>query len=388
MPIYHHFNKQRIVASNPWSVDITGSISRPADTWSNVESKCLALSQNNSIGKSSGVPLPAGNTDNTMELWFKITGNRFWSGTNSKNILYIGSGTSNIRAIGIDSYAGSLDSFPAKLKIRHGSSSTGTTYTASNPVIMNKWTHVAVAYSASTSSSDVYVDGSYLETITHTATMNMAATGLIAIGSNPNEFEVDEVRIWTVKRTAAQIAASMNTKLVGNETGLIMYYDMQEGIADGYNVGTTTLLDRQTNRAVTNITLPAGFLANTPDATSTRSNWTSRSRALLAAPTVTYSGGNGDGSVLPSAGTYKLRIDTVGTNNKPNFLSAFKDNVLIGYKDVIALGLNGSSITDMFGPGTGTHTFTAGQYEPYTTYTYVSDGSAIVSSSIGNWIYP
>jgi hypothetical protein len=40
---------------------------------------------------------------------------------------------------------------------------------------------------------------------------------------------IDEVRVWNVARTQAEIARDMNARLVGNEPGLVGYYRFDEG---------------------------------------------------------------------------------------------------------------------------------------------------------------
>jgi len=41
---------------------------------------------------------------------------------------------------------------------------------------------------------------------------------------------IDDIRLWNVARTQSQIAASMNSQLVGNEIGLVGYWKFDEGI--------------------------------------------------------------------------------------------------------------------------------------------------------------
>src|SRR5262249_22768181 len=40
---------------------------------------------------------------------------------------------------------------------------------------------------------------------------------------------VDEVRVWTRLRSQQELLATMNTPLVGNENGLVLYYRLNEG---------------------------------------------------------------------------------------------------------------------------------------------------------------
>ena len=48
---------------------------------------------------------------------------------------------------------------------------------------------------------------------------------------------IDEVRIWNVGRTADQIAANMRKELVGNEAGLVGYWNFNDSTV------TTTIRD-------------------------------------------------------------------------------------------------------------------------------------------------
>jgi len=47
--------------------------------------------------------------------------------------------------------------------------------------------------------------------------------------------ELDELRIWTTVRTAAQLQDSMNVTLTGSEPGLIGYWNMDEGSGQSVN---------------------------------------------------------------------------------------------------------------------------------------------------------
>jgi len=51
--------------------------------------------------------------------------------------------------------------------------------------------------------------------------------------------ELDEFRIWNVARTGSQVRADMNTRLAGNETGLVAYYPMPAAAGTPAPSGTT-----------------------------------------------------------------------------------------------------------------------------------------------------
>jgi hypothetical protein len=75
---------------------------------------------------------------------------------------------------------------------------------------------------------------------------------------------IDEVRFWNDVRTETEINALMNVPAVGDEAGLVAYYDFNQGVPAGNNAGVTTLLDRTGSRngTLTNVRL-----------SGTTSNW-------------------------------------------------------------------------------------------------------------------
>ncbi|WP_082333724.1 LamG-like jellyroll fold domain-containing protein [Mangrovimonas sp. TPBH4] len=62
-------------------------------------------------------------------------------------------------------------------------------------------------------------------------------------GSIPFNGIIDEVRIWDVARTAEAIQSTMNTELCVGTSGLVAYYKLNEGIAEGDNSSVTTAMD-------------------------------------------------------------------------------------------------------------------------------------------------
>ena len=135
------------------------------------------------------------------------------------------------------------------------------------------WHHVAVVYdnSASSYKYKLYVDG-VLDAIGDiTIPLATPLTGTVKIGVRNDggigyfKGSVDEVRIWDVARTSAQIQNSMNNEICTPQTGLLAYFKLNEGIADGNNTSITTATDFSGNNysaTLTNFTL-----------SGTNSNW-------------------------------------------------------------------------------------------------------------------
>ena len=75
-----------------------------------------------------------------------------------------------------------------------------------------------------------YVDGQLVHTRTGVP-LNLQTNSAYNIGRNDNNMEgfIDEVRIWSVARTQAEIQANMNLELTGSESGLDAYYNFNEG---------------------------------------------------------------------------------------------------------------------------------------------------------------
>jgi hypothetical protein len=152
----------------------------------------------------------------------------------------------------------SLTSFP---NILSGNPNTGTALFLNNgklaaghgpafnqvvdptPLVAGTWHHVAVTYNATTLAMNLYTDGILVATNTAPA----YTEGLLEIGRYNGGYyfdgSIDEVRIWNVERSAAQILAFKDCPLNGSEPGLLAYYNFNQGIAGGTNTGLTTLND-------------------------------------------------------------------------------------------------------------------------------------------------
>lgn len=132
----------------------------------------------------------------------------------------------------------------------------------------NTWHHVAITLVGGTLT--VYLDGVQKNQRTGYNLVHQNSALLIGRGG-PTETQyfngsIDEVRIWNVARTQAQIQATMNSA-ISSGTGLVAAYHFNQGTANGNNSSVTTLMDASGNN--NNGTL------NNFNLNGTSSNWVS-----------------------------------------------------------------------------------------------------------------
>ncbi len=100
------------------------------------------------------------------------------------------------------------------------------------------WYHVAVAYDAANASSTLYVNGSSIGYCTGLYTSILNSTTDFRVGAWQNTathfFDglIDELRVWSGVRTQAQIQASKDAELAGNESGLQAYWRLNNSSLD------------------------------------------------------------------------------------------------------------------------------------------------------------
>ncbi|QDT04437.1 Pentaxin family protein [Rubripirellula lacrimiformis] len=98
-------------------------------------------------------------------------------------------------------------------------------------VSTTQWSHVAVSYDNGTVNS--YINGELVETYAGSGTIGDAHDTMndLLIGGRLNSPDdqyflggMDDVRVWNVARTQAEIQANLTANLSGDETGLVGYY--------------------------------------------------------------------------------------------------------------------------------------------------------------------
>jgi len=135
-------------------------------------------------------------------------------------------------------------------------------------VTINTWQHVAGVWDGS--SLYIYIDGVLKGTTTGVTGSSFAFTNNdVIIGSNsyPENYagSIDELRIWNRALNQCEIQNNMNGELPSGQTGLLAYYQFNQGIASADNTAITSLTDSSGNNyngTLSNFTL-----------TGTTSNW-------------------------------------------------------------------------------------------------------------------
>jgi surface protein len=101
---------------------------------------------------------------------------------------------------------------------------------------LQTWKHVAIVIKSG--NSRVYVNGVQLGDASGVTFNNLLSTNNFSIGRGYNggrfmKGSIDELRIWNVARSQADISTNMNTSLLGTEPGLFAYYDFEDGPNSG-----------------------------------------------------------------------------------------------------------------------------------------------------------
>jgi hypothetical protein len=207
-------------------------------------------------GTPDYLTLPAGvyfNGDFTIECWVYPKEFSNWS-----RIIDFGNGASN--NVVFLSYTFGTSGFPVFYV-------QGTQFQSNTALKLNQWNHVAATLSGTLAT--IYINGVSSGTFTFptspaNVTRNNNFIGRSNWGTNadPDANAIfDDLRIWNVARTQAQIQANMNNELIGTETGLIVYFPFNEGVACGNNTNITSIADIASAGGASNATLN-GFTLN------------------------------------------------------------------------------------------------------------------------------
>jgi hypothetical protein len=102
-------------------------------------------------------------------------------------------------------------------------------------LLPNTWAHVAMVFDATGHTKTIYVNGVLAASSAATGTLVTNTVNLVlgntSTGSGGTYIRgrLSEVRLWSVARTQAQIVANMRVYLLGSESGLVLYSQLDEG---------------------------------------------------------------------------------------------------------------------------------------------------------------
>ena len=183
--------------------------------------------------------------DFTIECWVYLTATTNWSriidfgnGASSNNVLFSTStGTSGNPGLHVG----------------------GSQYQANSTVPLNQWVHLAATMTGT--SATIFINGIASGTATLVAPANVTRNYNYIGRSNwgwgdaAPDGSFDELRIWSIAKTGAQIQAAMNSELTGSEPNLVAYFKFNEGIPSGNNSSITTLINSALTGSMYNATL-------------------------------------------------------------------------------------------------------------------------------------
>jgi Concanavalin A-like lectin/glucanases superfamily len=163
--------------------------------------------------------------DFTLEAWVKT------SSSLAGTLHYQG------RALIHGDVVGNANDFGASIlnsKFVFGVGNPDTTVQGATTVTTGQWMHVAATRQMSTGEIRVIVNGTMDGSLTPAQTNSLTAASALTLGGNTIDARyfigyVDELRIWNVVRTPAQISSTMNQRLNGSEPGLVSYFRFDEG---------------------------------------------------------------------------------------------------------------------------------------------------------------
>ncbi len=205
----------------------------PTSNAQNTHSAQLVRAQSQYFSAPDSASLNVGNSSITVEAWV-YANSAVESGIVSKGLdasgtlqFNLGIGSSGRASFWIDN---------------NGTWPAAASANATAVIATGRWLHVAGVFDGST--LFIYEDGVLTGSTPYSGAI-ISAGGLFFIGNffNTSDYffdgKIDEVRLWGIARTQAQIQATMFTELVGTEAGLRGYWKLNNSLADATSNSNT-----------------------------------------------------------------------------------------------------------------------------------------------------
>jgi gliding motility-associated-like protein len=219
-------------------------------------SNALALDGTNDFVNLSSNALSSA-TSFTYEAWVYVRTHKNWA-----RILDMGNGP------GISMYLSTSNALTGIPRFAINIGGGEQQLNAASPLPINTWKHIAVTLNGTT--ARLYIDGVQVaqNTSFSLSPASLGNTSINRIGRSQTASHgyfdgmIDEVRFWNVARTQTQIQQSMAVSLNGNESGLVRYFRMNQGVGGGINTGLTSLTATIGNNATLNNFALNGMVSN------------------------------------------------------------------------------------------------------------------------------
>jgi hypothetical protein len=120
-------------------------------------------------------------------------------------------------------------------------------YSSAVTVPINQWSHVAVTFTNAANGLKFWVNGNLVSEHTPAGALT-SYTGAVNIGRqepggcncNLLQSRLDEVRIWNTARSQSEIQSTMTTEIPGSTSGLVAYWDFNDGSGTSVTNRTST----------------------------------------------------------------------------------------------------------------------------------------------------
>ncbi|MGD9946984.1 MAG: LamG-like jellyroll fold domain-containing protein [Desulfobulbus sp.] len=162
---------------------------------------------------------------------------------------------------GSDNYLLAINGGKIGVWLSQDGSSDEQSFTSVSSIALNTWTHVALVFNYGT--AQIYINGVLDQTYTapfDSLKKNTLNFTLGATSSNAQSYyfngSMDEVRVWNIALSQIQIQNNLYHTLLGNESNLVGYWNMDEGSG-------TSITDRSLNAGTGSLINGVNFSNNT-----------------------------------------------------------------------------------------------------------------------------
>jgi hypothetical protein len=182
-----------------------------------------------------GADFPGGDVPRTIELWAKFLSAASWRAEGSIIETGLAQGGMN-RVFGIDlsGYTGTTAQFGPYTNGFSDNNAPNGVFVMNTPQI--GWLHLSWSYTGNHGTLSFTVNGTQYPVITAAGQPTLNFTpGIVTLAASQTFGTVgwtgvmDEVRLWSVAKTPADITRDMKVVMKGTEPGLVAYYRFDEG---------------------------------------------------------------------------------------------------------------------------------------------------------------